>query len=49
MGKCNPKSKIFPSFTISGIEKVESHTFYRYEYEYKICLLYETQAAAVNK
>ena len=43
MGKCNPKSKIFWWFTISGIVKVESHTFYRYEYENKIGLLYETQ------
>ena len=43
-GKCNPKSKVISlSLSFSGILKVESNTFYRYEYEYTICVLYKTQ------
>ena len=34
---------IYLSLSISGIIKAGSNTFYKYEYEYKICALYKTQ------
>ena len=34
---------IFLSLSISGIVKAGSNTFYKYEYKYKICVLYKTQ------
>ena len=43
-GKCNSKSKTYFSFAfISGTARVESNTFYKYEYEYTLCVLYKTQ------
>ena len=50
-GKCNPKSKtIFLSLSISGIVKVKSNTFYKYEYHYTICVCYiRHKQATVNK
>ena len=45
-GKCNPKSKTYFSFAFhSGTVKAESSTCYKYEYEYKLCVLYNTQAS----
>ena len=34
---------IFLSLTISGIVKAESNTFYKYEYEYTICVQHKRQ------
>ena len=34
---------IFLLLSISGIVKAGSTTFYKYEYEYTICVLYKTQ------
>ena len=42
-GKCNPKRKTYLSPSISGTVKVGRNSFYKYEYEYKICLPYMTQ------
>ena len=39
----NPKHSFILSLFISGIVKVESNTFYKYEYEYTICVIYKTQ------
>ena len=42
--KCNPKYKTyFLSLSISGTLKAGRNIFYKYEYEYKICLPYMTQ------
>ena len=34
---------IFLSLSISGTVKGGSNTFYKYEYKYKICVLYKAQ------
>ena len=40
----NPKSNTYFSFAFrSGTVKAESNTFYKYEYEYTLCVLYKTQ------
>ena len=34
---------IFLLLSISGTVKAESNSFYKYEYEYKLCVLYKKQ------
>ena len=40
---------IFPSLSIPEIVKAESNTFYKYEYEYTVCVLYKTQKGLINR